>query len=110
MKQYVVDELRPEDHARLKGLLDERYAVEGFDGLYRIFLSDELLNDRQKTHPDCKPFYFALELMPDRLMCELLVRTNQRIRCDCIAYASEQQRNWLIQHVDQTLADLGISV
>jgi len=110
MKQYVIDELRPEDHERLKVYLDERYAVEGFDGLYWIPLTRDLLDDKQKAHTECHPHYFALELMPDRLACELLVRTEQRIRCDCIRYANEMQRNWLIQFVDAVLDHLTISV
>ena len=41
---------------------------------------------------------------------ELLVRTQNRIRCECIAYATDEQRNWLIRLVDDMLAQLGISV
>ena len=110
MKQYVIDELRLEDYERLKGYLDERYAVKGFEDLYWIPLPQELLNDKQMAHTECHPHYLALELLPDRLACELLVRTQERIRCDCIQYATDMQRNWLIQFVDATLEQLSISV
>lgn len=110
MKQYVVDELRPEDHAQIKAYLDQRYAVAGFEGLYWIPLAEELLDEVQKAHGDCRPFYFALELTPGRLACELLVRTRQQIRCQCIQYATESQRNWLIDLVDAMLEALKISV
>ena len=108
MKQYVIDELRPAEYKKLKAHLDAGYAVPGVEGLYWLPVSAELLNQVQTLHTDCQPFYFALELLPDRLACELLVRTNQRIRCQCIQYATESQRNWLIQVVDAIFEQLGI--
>ena len=110
MKQYVIDELRPEDHDRLKCYLDDRFAVDGFEGLYWIPLTDDLLSDKQKAHTTCRPHYVALELFRDRLACELLVRTQERMRCDCIQYATGMQRNWLIQFIDAVLEELAIIV
>jgi hypothetical protein len=100
MKQYVVDELRPDDYRKLKEYLDAKFAVPGFDGLYWLPLDELFYAQVQKSHSDCQPYYFALELTPERLACEMLVRTNGRVRCDCIQYATEDQRNWLIQAVD----------
>lgn len=108
MKQYVIDELRLEDHDKLKGYLDDHFAVPEFEGLYRLPIEDQMLADVQKAHTECQPFYFALELLPDRLACELLIRTNNRIRCDCIQTATEAQRNWLIQTIDALLERLDI--
>jgi hypothetical protein len=110
MKQYVIDELRPGDYAKLKTLLDERYAVAAFEGLYHVPLDEALLEGVQQSHDGCRPFYFALELSPDKLSCELLVRTRQHIRCQCIQYATERQRNWLIERVESALDHLGIIV
>jgi hypothetical protein len=109
MKQYVIDELRPDDHRKLKEHLDAKYATAGFDGLYWIPLDEQMLEAVQKEHSDCQPFYFALELFSDRLACELLVRTNQRSRCRCIQYASERQRQWLMQAVDSIFSTLEIT-
>lgn len=100
MKQYVIDELRLEDYDKLKSYLDTHFAVPTFEGLYRLPLEAQMLSQVQKTHVACQPFYFALELLPDCLACELLVRTNNRVRCDCIEVATENQRNWLIQTID----------
>jgi len=108
MKQYVVDELRPEDYAKLKAYLGERYAVAAFEGIYHLPVDESLLEGVQQSHNACRPFYFALELSPAQLSCELLVRTGQHIRCQCIQYATERQRNWLIGWVDATLDHLGI--
>ncbi len=100
MKQYVIDELRPDDFDKLKAHLDVEFAAPGFNGLYWLPLDPKLYEGVQKNHIECQPFYFAAELSEERLNCELLVRTNKRVRCDCIRYATENQRNWLIRFVD----------
>lgn len=110
MKQYVIDELRPVDHQKIKAYLDERFAVARFDGLYWLPVDEALLEEVQRSHEACRPHYFALELFPHQLVCELLVRTRQRIRCDCIQYATPAQRDWLIQWLDGVLESLDISV
>lgn len=108
MKQYVIDELRPADYQTVKKFLDDHYAVQGFDGLYRIEVPQKLLSATQKDHQACGPFYFAVELMPRQLSCELLVRSQERIRCDCIGYATQAQRDWIVQLVDGIFEKLSI--
>ena len=109
MKQYVIDELRPEDYGALKKYLDEQFGKAEMDGIYWIPLATELLADIQLQHEECRPHFLALDLEPDRIACELLVRTKNRMRCDCIQYASEQQRNWLIELIDNIFKQLGIA-
>ena len=108
MKQYVIDELRPDDHQKLKAYLDDNFAVVGYDGLYWLPLDPQLFEVIQTAHTECQPFYMAMELHDDQLSSELLVRTNQRSRCDCIQYASERQRNWLVQTIDSIFSRLDI--
>ncbi len=100
MKQYVIDELRSNDALKLKNYLNEFHGPAIFDSIYWIPLDPDLYSETQKAHAECHPFYFAVELKPEALCCELLVRTNNRIRCDCIANASKEQRNWLIDVID----------
>jgi hypothetical protein len=109
MKQYVVDELRPEDYDRLKAYLDANFDAAGVDGLYWLPVMTHLLTDVQKDHGDCAPFVVALELEPRKLSCELLVRTTQRVRCSCIGYATPDQREWLIQSVDAVFEKLDLT-
>ena len=65
-------------------------------------------NDCNPLMNQCKPFYFALELSPDKLACELLIRSKNRIRCDCISYADQDQRNWIIRKMDAMFDTLGL--
>ena len=109
MKQYVVDELRPEDYAALKKYLDEQFGPVEMDGIYWLSVENDKLRDVQRQHKDCRPHYLALDLEPGRLACELLVRTKNHVRCDCIQYATENQRNWLIELIDNIFNRLGIA-
>jgi hypothetical protein len=108
MKQYVIDELRPTDYEILKSFLDERFGPPDLGGVYWIPLEQRHLSDIQSSHGDCQPFYFAVELQERSMACELLVRTRQRVRCSCIAYATRPQRNWAIQMIDDIFEKLNI--
>jgi hypothetical protein len=106
MKQYVIDELRPEDYEKIKAYLDAHLGPGQLDGIYWIPLEENLLNDVQAAHTECKPFYLAIELESNRLACELLIRTTNRVRCQCMGYANEKQRNWIIAFVDAVFEKL----
>jgi hypothetical protein len=110
MKQYLIDELRREDYEALQNYFQDHFTPSGLDGLYWLALEADLLSATQRAHTRCQPHYFAVELQPDRLSCEMLVRTPARVRCDCIAYADERQRDWLLQVIDAVLEKLAISV
>ena len=110
MKQYVVDQLRYPDFEKLKGRLDQTCGAAAMGSIYWLPLVPELLSPVQRAHVDCGPHAAAIELEETRLALELLVRTPNRIRCACIAYATPEQRDWLIRQVDEMLDQLGISV
>ncbi|MBL0701038.1 MAG: hypothetical protein JJV92_09170 [Desulfosarcina sp.] len=108
MKQYRIDELRLPEYDKIKKYLDDNFSLSDFGGLYWIPLDDYLLTDLQASHAECRPFFFAVELEETYISFELLVRTKAKIRCDCIVYATEAQRNWLIRLVDSMFEQLDI--
>lgn len=108
MKQYVIDELRPADFNKIKEFLDQTQELSEVDQLYWLRLDDEILTPVQAAHKDCYPFYVAVELAADRISLELLIRTQNRVRCGCMAYATEEQRNWLIGTLDSAFDRLNI--
>ncbi|MDJ0721349.1 MAG: hypothetical protein QNJ04_06955 [Desulfobacterales bacterium] len=110
MKQYVVDELRYQDFEALQKYFQSHFSSSGLDGLYWIPLEADILSATQRSHTECHPHYFSVELEPGRLSCELLVRTASRVRCDCIVYADDRQRDWLIKVIDAILEKLAIHV
>ncbi len=109
MKQFVIDELRPADFEKLKTYLDEAFGAGAIDGLYWLRIAENVFSDIQNDHEECQPFYFAIDLEPDRVMIELLVRTKNRVRCACMAYATEIQCAWLMRQMDEIFERLEIA-
>ncbi len=110
MKQYVIDELRPSDYKMIKAYLEENASPSVVDGIYWIKIDQNLLTEIQAEHTNCQPFYFTVNLEPTFIACELLVRTKNRMRCSCISYAAEKQRNWLIGFADSIFDKLQIQI
>ena len=110
MKQFVIDELRPEDFEKLKTYLDDKFSASVMDGLYWLQIEKAVLSDLQTNHEECQPYYFAIDLECDRMMIELLVRTKNRVRCPCMAYATDTQCVWLMRQMDDIITKLGITV
>ena len=108
MKQYIIDELRLGEYEKIKAYLDENFGSSKMEGIYWIQLDKNILTDIQAEHKECQPFYFAMDIEPNRVSCELLVRSRNTIRCDCISYAIESQRNWIIQFADSIFERLEI--
>ncbi|MGD9132858.1 MAG: hypothetical protein PVF78_04380 [Desulfobacterales bacterium] len=109
MKQYVIDEIRPRDHQKVKQYLDAAYGPVEMGAIYWVPIAADVLTDIQLAHTDCQPFYFAIELEKERLVLELLVRTKKRIRCACIGYASRDQLIWIMEVVDAIFEKLDIT-
>ena len=109
MKQYVIDEIRSEDYNKIKKHLDQTYGPAEMDDIYWVPLATEVLTEIQHEHSDCQPFYFAIDLEQNRFALEFLVRTKNRVRCVCIAYASQEQRNWIMGLVEAIFEKLNIA-
>ena len=109
MRQYLIDELRAEDYTKLQEHLQANYKnSSGIPGVFWIELPDELLNPTQLKHKSCYPFYIAVDLEKTFISFELLVRTKTSLRCECISYSNEKQRNWIIEKVDSIFNELKI--
>jgi len=110
MKQYLIDGLRPYDYEKLNRYCDETFGPPSLGSIYWVEVEPELLNEEQKTHKECQPHYFALELEEQHLSCELLVRIKKHIKCDCMGYADKKQREWIMDKVDDILKSLDITI
>ncbi len=108
MKQYVIDELRPQDQEKIKVYLDEYFGPADMGDIYWIPLDPDLYDQKQSSHEECHPLYFAVQLSLASFVVELLVRTKNSIRCDCIQYATKDQLLWLISSVDAIFEKLDI--
>lgn len=110
MKQYVIDQLRETDYAQILEFLDTHCEKTMLEGLYRKELPAELLTATQAGHAPCQPYYFAVNLDVRRVSFELLVRSSQIIGCNCIEYATREQRDHILAFADGMLEQLGIRI
>lgn len=108
MKQYRIDELRPADYEKIKAYLGEHFGSSSMEGVYWIPLNPDLLDQVQAAHVDCQPFHFAVVLDTKAISFEFLIRTLNRVRCDCIHYANGTQRDSIIQFADSIFERLKI--
>lgn len=108
MKQYVIDELQRPEQRKLEDYFKRYLHPSGVDGIYWLFLDEDLLSDTQRSHRECRPYYIAVDLTDTAMHCELLVRAKNRLRCDCIAYVDRRQREWVIDLIDAIVAKLAI--
>jgi len=100
MKQYVIDQLRESDFLKLEDYLNDECEAGELPGIYWIPVPKSLLEKTQLDHLDCQPFYFAVNLDLNTICFELLIRTRSRLRCACIQYASQKQRDYILDYAD----------
>jgi hypothetical protein len=108
MKQYVVDTLRLQEYERLKKILEARHGAAALGGIYWIPVPESLYTPDQSLHTGCTPHVVALDLSETRLSCEFLIRTRKTMHCACMGYATEAQRNWIVDMVDALLEEAGV--
>jgi len=110
MKQYLIDGLRLTDYQKLKAYLDKYLESSPLGGIYWLELDRELLTPIQKNHEGCHPHVLAVILEATYLSCEFLVRIKKNIKCDCMGYATREQRDWIIDQADAIIEKLGICI
>lgn len=110
MKQYVIDQLRESDYEKVMGFLDLKADKTSLEGIYWVNLPERLYSAVQREHVQCQPHYFAVSLNFSQVAFELLVRSRQIIRCNCIAYATPEQRDYILRFADEMLERLGLLV
>ena len=115
MRAYIIEDLLPDNARRLAEALDAKGYKGPMDDIYFLPVPAELLTDEQKDHTDdCGPHILALEIIHGvetaTLKLELLVRVRGRMRCSCVAYATPEQRNAMIDQFDAFIRELDIPV
>jgi len=108
MKQYMIDQLRENDFLQLEDYFNNKSEAGELPGIYWIPVPESLLERTQLDHPDCQPFYFAVNLDRNSISFELLIRTRSRFRCGCIQYASKKQRDYILNYADELFEKLGL--
>lgn len=111
MRSYMIQDITPRDMDTITTHLKETGYKSPLDGIFWLPLPESLLGKAQQEHnSQCSPYYLALELGQDWLRLEFLVRSEQRLRCDCIMYADPRQREAMMEFLDELIRNRDIAV
>lgn len=108
MRQIVINELSPDESAKIHAYLHKNTKAAGIAGAFWLEVSEELLGDAQAGHEACGPFLFAVEAGEDFVTFELLVRSQKNLHCSCTAYPTKEQRAYLLAAFDAMVVELDI--
>lgn len=108
MRKIVLDELTKTDLEKITSYLTAVCQPGGVEGLHWLELPGDLLGESQIGHTACGPFFFGVEVTGDSVNFELLLRSRAIIRCSCVSYATERQRQFLLHFVDTMLEHLNL--
>ena len=109
MRTYTIDQLEEADIAAINARLLDMELQAGLEGVYWLPVPREMLTPVQEEHVgSCGPYCLALEVGPNAVHLELLVRGIGRIRCECLSFASQELRNHMIEYLEGMLNDLKI--
>ena len=109
MRAYLLDEITPGDMAKIRAYLKENTVSSSLDQVFWAQIPDELLNEDQRTHENCRPHVFAVELGDNWIKCEFFIRSLSNMRCTCPAYAGRRQRRHIISFADDMILELGVT-
>ncbi|MGQ9745372.1 MAG: hypothetical protein ACUVQV_05155 [Dissulfurimicrobium sp.] len=110
MRQYMVDELRQEELNRIRNYLELNCEPSGLGGLYWLHIPEAYLSKTQLEHKSCLPFCTAIEIGSSWVKFEMLIRSRKKIRCNCIAFATSKQRQFILEFADRLLITNNIFV
>lgn len=104
MRQFCIDELSREERDNLESYLKRTAKSGPVAGIFWLELPPDLWGSAQVGHEACGPFSLGIELTENKLIVELLVRSQSNLHCSCISYATPAQREFLLRFLDTMLA------
>ena len=108
MMAFLMDEISPSHMKKIAAFLDKNATPSHLDHLFWVPIPRDLLNETQFQHENCRPHVFALELGPDWVKMEFFVRSLSTMRCECQAYCTAQQRDYVIRFAHEMIHHLRI--
>lgn len=115
MRTYLLEDIYDKDYETITKAFDDLGFKGPIDDIYYIPLPEEILQREQLEHMnDCGPYFMALEGIKEvddnTMKMELLVRAKSKIRCSCVCYATPEQREHMIEYLDQFIEELEVSL
>ncbi|MCG8529329.1 MAG: hypothetical protein MI749_01565 [Desulfovibrionales bacterium] len=111
MRLYLLEDLTRDNIQAITARLNDMELAGSMEGIFWLPCPAELLSETQQAHSnECGPHCMAVEIEGTTVRMELLVRARNKLRCECVSYASPDLRAHMIQYIDDMLNDLGIYV
>lgn len=115
MRNYLIEDIIDDNISTIENQLKAEGYAGPIDDIYYLPIPESLLTDEQKEHcKDCGPYFLGLEVIHDlsgnALKMELLVRAHNKLRCSCVAYCTQEQRNYMLDLIDTLIQELNITV
>lgn len=108
MRAYLIDEIRDQEMDRVREFLKQHAIHSSLEQIFWVRIPDDLLDETQYLHRQCRPHVFAVELGQDWIKLELFVRTLKSMRCDCPGYCTPGQRDYIFRFADGMVEQLKI--
>ncbi len=108
MRQFLVDEIPRRHLEEIESYLKEKALPSGLEQIFWLEIPHDILSPIQWEHRDCGPHYLAIELGKGFLKFEFLVRSQKRLRCDCVQYATLVQETFLLNFAHSLLQALDL--
>lgn len=106
MRQYVIDDLSPMERDNIDSYLKRNLKRGPMIGLYWIVFPPALLTPLQREHLEkCGPYYCGVEVEKNAVRFEMLIRSHANLHCECIAHATHEQRQYVLEFADTMLAE-----
>ncbi len=110
MREYLVSDLTEAQTSQIENELKKRGWAASLEHMFWLPLPECALSSVQKSHcPKCAPYVAAVEVEPNCLRAELLVRSQSSLHCECIAYAEPDQVAYTMNELHSILQGLNIS-
>ena len=109
MRSILFDEINSPDLEKIRDHLEKSLVPSSLPDVFWLELPPDLLSPAQHEHKECcGPHRVAVLLEEDGLKLELLVRSKASLRCECTAYTTGQQRDFLLDWADRLARELAI--
>jgi hypothetical protein len=108
MRSYLIDEISLSDLGKIEEFLKVRAIRSGLGKIFWVALPPHLLSPEQAQHSRCQPHVFATELGLNWIKLEFFVRSMNGVGCECQAYCTREQEQFVLQWVQDMLRHLHI--
>ncbi|MBI4766129.1 MAG: hypothetical protein HY787_16275 [Deltaproteobacteria bacterium] len=108
MRQFLVDEIPRRQMEEIEVYLKEKTVSSGMKEIFWLEIPERLLSPVQEEHKACGPHYLAIETGQDFIKFEFLVRCRNRLRCDCVQYATPPQETYLMDFAHTLIQGLDL--